>query len=64
MADAAHRRATYQDVLDAPENLIAEIIDGELFVSNAPHWHHQFAADEVRTALGIWSRTSNAGDLC
>lgn len=33
------------------EGVRYEIIDGELYVSNAPHWHHQYAADEIRTAL-------------
>jgi len=37
MADpAAKRRATYQDVLDAPEHLVAEIIGGELRLSPRP----------------------------
>ena len=27
------KRATYQDVLNAPENTVAEILDGELFLS-------------------------------
>ena len=27
------KRATYQDVLDAPENKVAEILDGKLFLS-------------------------------
>jgi Uma2 family endonuclease len=39
MADPASkpgRRATYQDVLDAPEHKVAEIIDGELFLSPRP----------------------------
>ena len=27
------KRATYQDVLNAPEHKIAEILDGELFLS-------------------------------
>ena len=43
------------------EGVRYEIIDGELFVSNAPHWHHQLAADEIRTALGLWSRATAAG---
>lgn len=30
------RRATYQDVLDAPENMVAEIIDGDLHLSPRP----------------------------
>lgn len=30
MADPAHRRATYEDVLAAPSDKVAEIVDGEL----------------------------------
>lgn len=30
------RRATYQDVLDAPDHLVAEIVDGELYTSPRP----------------------------
>jgi Uma2 family endonuclease len=30
------RRATYQDVLDAPEHMVAEIIGGQLLLSNRP----------------------------
>ena len=37
MSDPApRRRATYQDVLDAPENMVAEIIGGELRLSTRP----------------------------
>jgi Uma2 family endonuclease len=35
-ASTQKRRATYQDVIDAPENMIAEIIDGELHLSPRP----------------------------
>lgn len=34
------RRATYQDVLDAPEHMVAEILDGELFLSPRPAGPH------------------------
>lgn len=34
------RRATYQDVIDAPEHKVAEIIDGELVVSPRPGAPH------------------------
>lgn len=34
------RRATYQDVLDAPEHMVAELIDGELFLSPRPKGPH------------------------
>jgi hypothetical protein len=33
MAEPGRRRATYEDVLKAPEHLIAELMDGELFTS-------------------------------
>ncbi len=32
--------ATYQDVLDAPEHMVAEILDGELFLSPRPAPRH------------------------
>jgi Uma2 family endonuclease len=34
----ARRRATYQDVLDAPEHMVAEIVDGELYTSPRPRY--------------------------
>ncbi|MBA3391547.1 MAG: Uma2 family endonuclease [Deltaproteobacteria bacterium] len=42
MADPkeAKRRATYQDVLNAPEHMVAEILDGELFLSPRPGKPH------------------------
>jgi Uma2 family endonuclease len=33
MSEPVRRRATYQDVLDAPPEKIAEVIDGELYLS-------------------------------
>ncbi|MDB4955056.1 MAG: hypothetical protein JWO36_2625 [Myxococcales bacterium] len=37
MSDPAKtRRATYQDVIDSPEHMVAEIIGGELRLSNRP----------------------------
>jgi Uma2 family endonuclease len=38
------RRATYEDVLNAPEDKIAEIIDGVLYLSPRPALPHNFAA--------------------
>lgn len=40
-------KATYQDVLDAPEHLIAELIDGELFLSPRPGGPHTSVASLV-----------------
>lgn len=36
VAKPTRKRATYQDVVDAPENMVAEIIDGELFLASRP----------------------------
>ncbi|MFE1743620.1 Uma2 family endonuclease [Coleofasciculus sp. H7-2] len=39
-----------------------EIIDGELFVTRAPHWRHQNVADNVCGELKIWSLETGLGD--
>ena len=39
------------DAMPQIEGVRYEIIDGELYVSTAPHFHHQYAADEIRLAL-------------
>jgi Uma2 family endonuclease len=46
------KRATYDDVLNAPENTVAEILDGELFLSPRPAFPHARA----QTALSgqLW----------
>ena len=38
-----------------------EIIDGELFVTTAPHWYHQRTCGNIYQALNIWSQTTNLG---
>lgn len=38
------RAATYQDVLDAPEHQVAEIVDGELILSPRPSGYHASVA--------------------
>ena len=37
------RKATYQDVLDAPENMVAQLIDGELYLHARPADPHVWA---------------------
>lgn len=56
-------RFTSKDLEALPkiEGVRYEIIDGELFVSNAPHWHHQFAADGIVTVLRPWSNATRLG---
>lgn len=51
MALPAARRATYRDVLDAPPNRVAEVVDGELYTSPRPAQGHGAAAGELLTDL-------------
>jgi Uma2 family endonuclease len=54
MSDAKPRvRATYQDVRDAPEHSVAEILDGELVLSPRPALPHV----SVMTELSAFLRT-------
>jgi Uma2 family endonuclease len=50
------------DAMPEIEGVRYEIIDGELYVSTAPHMRHQYAADELRLALRA-SRELNAAGI-
>jgi len=52
MADPPRRRATYEDVLSAPEHLVAEVIDGELRLHPRPAKPHTAAASALGEELG------------
>lgn len=52
MANPAKRRATYQDVLDAPEHMVAEILGGELYLHPRPAKPHAAAASALGEELG------------
>ena len=45
-------RATYQDVLDAPEHVVAEIIDGTLHTHPRPAPRHALASSVLTGRLG------------
>src|SRR5512141_1126878 len=47
------KRATYEDVLNAPENKVAEILDGELFLSPRPATRHALAHSVLGMSIGI-----------
>lgn len=38
-----------------------EIVDGELYMSKQPHWHHQFVCGRVFMLLQLWSNQTKAG---
>jgi Uma2 family endonuclease len=46
------KRATYEDVLNAPENKVAEVVDGELFLSPRPALRHSVASSQLGAAVG------------
>jgi len=52
MGEAAKNRATYQDVLDAPEHRVAEIIDGTLYTQPRPATLHAQASTTLGEELG------------
>jgi Uma2 family endonuclease len=52
MAERPPRRATYEDVLNAPEHLVAEIIGGELSLQPRPAKPHAAAASALGEELG------------
>lgn len=47
-----HKKATYDDILKLPENMVGEIIGGELFVSPRPANKHALAATRLTGKLG------------
>ncbi len=43
-ADRSHRKATYQDVLDAPPHMVAEVLAGTLHTHPRPAMRHAWAS--------------------
>lgn len=52
MSTPAHRRATYEDILRAPDHRVAEIVDGELVTSPRPAVRHARASSALGVCLG------------
>jgi Uma2 family endonuclease len=57
MSQSAKRRATYADVLASPENMRAEVIDGELYLQPRPRRRH------LRVGSGLGGFLFSAFDL-
>jgi Uma2 family endonuclease len=57
------RRWTVADLeaMEPKETERYEIIDGELIVTHAPDWRHQFACSELNIALGEWNNRARSG---
>jgi Uma2 family endonuclease len=53
------RKATYDDVLAAPEHKVAEILDGELFLSPRPALPHARATSRLGAALDAFDEEGN-----
>lgn len=49
---ASRRPATYQDVLDAPPNMVAEIVRGALHLQPRPAMPHGFAGSSLGMEIG------------
>ncbi len=61
-ANIAKVRWTSSDLeLFPDDNTRYEIIDGELLVTRAPHWHHQTAIDNLCFTLKSWNRLTGLG---
>ena len=56
-------RWTSQDLERLPDNgKHYEIVDGELYVSKQPDWHHQRVCVRLSGLLDAWSLQTNAGE--
>jgi Uma2 family endonuclease len=52
MGDPAQKTATYEDVLNAPEHMVAQVIDGELILHPRPAALHATASSALSEELG------------
>lgn len=59
--DRIHWTSADLDLLPESSNRY-EIIDGELFVTRAPHWGHQKTTGNVSSELRNWSVTTGLGE--
>ena len=59
----ARRRATYDDLRQVPDHMVAEIIDGDLYATPRPSSPHAFAASGVgRDIFGPFHRSPGDPD--
>lgn len=61
MNETAPKRATYEDVLAAPEHQVAEVVEGELYLSPRPASPHVWACNALGDELGPPFRRGKGG---
>jgi hypothetical protein len=61
MAETAKKEAVYADLHEIPENMIGEIIAGELVVSPRPSPRHSHAVSDLNVAIGPPYRFGEGG---
>ena len=59
------RRWTIEDLeqIEPKEGERYELIDGELIVTHAPNWRHQYPASRLNGALDVWSESTGLGTI-
>lgn len=50
------------EALPTEEGKRYEIVEGELYVSRQPHWHHQQTSGRIFAALDAWSSSTGQGE--
>ncbi len=61
MKALSRRAATYQDLLDAPENMVAELIDGDLYTWPRPAGPHADMSSVLGMCIGPPYRLGRGG---
>ena len=61
MGEPAEKKATYDDLYDIPENMIGEIIDGELHVHPRPSPKHAKVSSDLGVIIGAPYRFGRDG---
>lgn len=61
MSESAQRLATYEDVLAAPDNMVAEVLAGELHLQPRPAIPHAAASSAIGEQLGPPFKRSHGG---
>lgn len=61
MGEAAEKKATYEDLYNIPENMVGEIVDGELHTMPRPSPRHAKATSDLGAIIGYPYRFGRGG---